>query len=161
VSSPQYLERLWGCSMDTGYFILGSKGPELAADHSLHLLLKLRMSGAIPPLLRMPSWRVHTQLYLFQYVLFVKAKFYFEISAMTCADILNSLRGHFVALFVRHPVSAAARTYRVICVMTPCSRCPLYGDLALSTSPFHPEHCNGALHRNIRTYVPNIAASQP
>jgi hypothetical protein len=83
---------------------------------------------------------------------------------MTCVEILNSLRGYFVALSMRHPVSAAARTYRVVCVMTPCIRCPLYGELALWRSPFHSGHCNGALLRNIHThthtYVPNIAASQ-
>jgi len=35
---------------------------------------------------------------------------------------------YFIALFMRHPVSAAAKTYRIIFFMAPCSWCPPYRD---------------------------------
>ena len=60
---------------------LGVQRPGRAIDHSLHLLLRLIMSGSIPPLHHTPCWRVQSQLYLFKYALFVNETFYFKCSA--------------------------------------------------------------------------------
>jgi hypothetical protein len=46
---------------------LGTRGKEARMlSWPLHLVLRLRVSGAVTPLLLTPSWHAHTQFYLYQ-----------------------------------------------------------------------------------------------
>jgi hypothetical protein len=43
---------------------LGVKWPGCEDNHSPHIMSRLRMSGAIPPIPHMPVWRAQEELYL-------------------------------------------------------------------------------------------------
>ena len=51
---------------------------------------------------------------------------------------------------MRHPVSAAAKTYRVICFVAPCSWCPQYGD---SLHQLVPSTLNTVMLLSSETYA--------